>query len=134
MTPDHINASFELVAAFVLWLNFRRLWRDRELKGVSVIPTAFYALWCVWNIYYYAHLGQWLSWYAGLGVGVANLAWVVLALWVRRRPREQHRPEDGGPGGVPRAHNHTWRYVCTSDGKTYHRCPVCGDWDEPRPF
>lgn len=84
MTPDRINAAFELAAAVILWLNVHRLWKDRELRGVSVLPTCLYFVWCLWNLYYYAHLGQWASWYAGFGVGLANLAWVVLALWFRR--------------------------------------------------
>jgi hypothetical protein len=139
MTPDHINAAFEGAAAIILWLNVRRLWRDRELKGVSVLPTCLYFVWCIWNLYYYAHLDQMLSWWAGWGVGAANLSWVCLALWFRRKatPRDSWnsaivRPEDGGPGGVPRKHlNHAWRYACTSGGERHYRCG-CGDW-EARP-
>lgn len=80
MTPDHINAAFELAAAVLLWLNVLRLHRDKQLRGVSVLPTCLYFGWCIWNLYYYAHLQQWLSWYAGFGVGIANLTWVILAV------------------------------------------------------
>lgn len=98
MTPDHINAGFEAAAAIILWLNVRRLWRDRELKGVSVVPTLLYFVWCLWNLYYYAHLGQTLSWYAGFGVGLANITWVGLALWFQKgRALLSARPDHARP-------------------------------------
>jgi hypothetical protein len=81
MTPDLINASFEAGGALLLCLNVRRLWRDKQLAGVSLLPTVWFNLWGAWNLYFYAAVGQRLSWVAGIGVFAVNSAWVALALW-----------------------------------------------------
>jgi hypothetical protein len=81
MTPDLINAAFEAGGALLLWLNVRRLWRDKRLSGVSLFPTVWFNLWGLWNLYFYAAVGQKLSWAAGIGVFAVNSAWVLLALW-----------------------------------------------------
>jgi len=61
MIPDLINGLFEFAGAFALALNVRQLWRDKEVKGVHPIPTAFFAAWGLWNLFYYPHLGQYWS-------------------------------------------------------------------------
>ncbi len=87
MTPDHINAVFEAGGAVLLCLNVRRLWLDRRLAGVSLIPTIWWNLWGVWNVYYYHALSQRLSFWAGIGVLIANTVWVALALYFARTKR-----------------------------------------------
>jgi hypothetical protein len=89
MTPDAINASFELIGAALAWLNFWRLWNDGEVKGVYWPVTAFFAVWGVWNVYYYPSLGQWLSAAAGVVLCAGNFAWVGLVLWLERRTRQR---------------------------------------------
>lgn len=86
MTPDHFNALFEAGGAALLLLNVRALLRDRRLAGVHIAPTAFFAAWGLWNLYYYPHLGQWWSFAAGLAVVAVNAAWIGLALYYRRQP------------------------------------------------
>ena len=85
MTPDHGNAVFELGGSILIWLNTRRLLKDRAVRGVSIPVVAFYAAWGVWNLYYYAALGQWLSWVAGLGIVAGNTTWCLLAWRWRHR-------------------------------------------------
>ena len=53
---DFVNATFELGGGFLLLWNCLRLYRDKEVKGVSVGVTAFFTLWGYWNLYYYPHL------------------------------------------------------------------------------
>lgn len=86
-TPDIINGLFEFGGAITLGLNVRRLLKDRMIAGVSIVPTAFFAAWGYWNLYYYPHLGQWVSFLGGLGVVIANTVWVVLALYFQRKGR-----------------------------------------------
>lgn len=83
MTPDQINAVFELIAAMLLSLNVRRLWIDQELRGISLWPILFFAAWGGWNLIYYPHLQQWWSYAAGVAVLVANLAWLGLYGFLR---------------------------------------------------
>lgn len=83
---DFINGIvFELIGGCVLWLNVVRLYSDRQVKGVNWITYAFFALWGFWNLYYYPHLNQWLSFVGGLNVVLANTVWVAMALHYGRR-------------------------------------------------
>lgn len=85
MTPDHINAIFELVGAFATWRNAYQLHRDGELRGVYLPSTVFFTAWGVWNLAFYPLLGQWYSAAAGAVLVAGNLAWVALALRLRYR-------------------------------------------------
>lgn len=76
MSPDAINGLYELLGGFFLWRNVRQLHREKQVKGVSAVSTAFFASWGVWNLYFYPHLGQWFSFLGGLNIVVANLVWV----------------------------------------------------------
>lgn len=78
MTPDLINATFELLGGAFVALSVRRLWIDRSVKGSSPWTIAFFFLWGGWNLFYYPHLDQWLSFYGGLVVVLANGLWLVL--------------------------------------------------------
>lgn len=84
MSLDIINGLFELGGAILLWLNVVRLHRDKLVRGVHPVPTAFFACWSVWNLWFYPSLGQWWSFAAGIGVGVVNIIWLVQMLWYLR--------------------------------------------------
>lgn len=83
---DIINAAFEGWGAVMIWLNFRRLLRDREVKGVDWRVTAFYSTWGLWNLVYYSGVGHWLSCAMCVGITAGNIAWVVLALRLLHKP------------------------------------------------
>ena len=67
--PDVINGVFEALGGFVVLLNVRAILRDKEVKGVRWSPVGFFSLWGFWNIFYYAHLNQWVSWAGGEQAG-----------------------------------------------------------------
>lgn len=81
--PDLINGLFEFIGGLLSFTNVYRLWKDKSLKGVYYIPTAFFAAWGAWNLYYYPYLQQWLSFTGGLVIVAANVAWVSLAIKYR---------------------------------------------------
>jgi len=83
--PDLINSSFILVASCMLWNNVRTLAKHRKVKGVSILTTAFFAVYGCWSVYYYAHLNQIASLLMNLIALTANTVWVVLALWHKRK-------------------------------------------------
>lgn len=91
MYADPINALFELVGAAFLMLNVRRLLIDRDLKGVSPWPTAFFSLWGIWNLYFYAAVDAPLSWWAGLLLCTVNAIWLcgVFGLYVEKHAQEE---------------------------------------------
>lgn len=87
MTPDHINAGFEIAAALIVWLNVRQVLRDRKVHGVHWAPILLFSVWGVWNAWYYPSLGQTWSGAAAVFVALANTTWLiyVLAYWPHRR-------------------------------------------------
>lgn len=80
MLPDIINALFELFGGFFILNHCRVLWRDKEVKGVSIISTIFFTLWGLWNLYFYPSLGQWWSFVGGIMIVIANFIWVGLLI------------------------------------------------------
>jgi hypothetical protein len=98
MTADLINGGFEFVGGLLLGLNCLRLHKDKQLRGVSVLPTVFYSAWGYWNLYFYPSLDAWWSFWGGIVVVTSNTAWVVLAfyyLWLAKRQSAAR------PGRVP---------------------------------
>lgn len=89
LTPDAINAMFELGGAALLTLNIRRLFKDRTVAGVSVWPTAFFSAWGLWNLAFYIAVNAPLSWWAGLFLCAVNFVWLagVFGLTMEREYR-----------------------------------------------
>lgn len=86
MLPDLINASFEFLGGFFILNHCRVLWKDKQVKGISVISTIFFTLWGVWNLYYYPSLGQWWSFAGGLLIVFSNFLWVFLLIKFSEKP------------------------------------------------
>lgn len=77
---DAANGAFELLSGVMVLLHCRQLHKDKEVRGASWVATAFFFAWGVWNLYYYPHLNQWLSFIGGLGIVVANCLWLGMML------------------------------------------------------
>lgn len=88
VTPDMINGGFELFSAILFLLNIRILLRDKDVKGVSLVPAAFFTTWGFWNLFYYSNLDQWYSFYGGVVLVAVNAVWVSLALYYRRQTKQ----------------------------------------------
>lgn len=80
---DMINAIFETGGAILLTTNVKQLVRDKKLAGVRLIPTVWFNVWEFWNLFYYYHLSQMLSWIAGFAVLIVNITWVSLAIYYK---------------------------------------------------
>ena len=85
MTPDLINGLFEFTAGIMNWINVRRLYRDKEVKGYSPWVFGFFTSWGVWNLYYYPYLGQWWSFAGGISIMGSNMSWLTLAIYYHYR-------------------------------------------------
>ena len=81
---DLINGLYESGGGLMNCLNVLALYRDKKVSGVRILPQAFFTSWGVWNLYYYPHLNQWVSFTGGLLIVVANMAWVGLAIYYTR--------------------------------------------------
>ncbi len=88
-TPDAINGAFEFVGAIMNFSNVIRLYEDKQVKGVNIFPSVFFSLWGIWNLYYYPHLDQWLSFAGGCAIVIVNLIWVGGALYYTRKNRRK---------------------------------------------
>jgi len=84
-TPDLINAGFEAFASLFIMNHARVIWITRQARGVSLLSAAFFVLWGFWNIWYYPHLGQIFSFYAGLAIMAANFFWIFTICYVRSK-------------------------------------------------
>ena len=73
---DKINAALELCGAFVIFLNIRKTYHDKSIRGIDWRYLAFYIGWGVWNMFYYPSLGQWWSFYAGLMIIWLDCVWL----------------------------------------------------------
>lgn len=82
--PDFLNGLFEAIGGVLVWLNVRRIWIDREVKGTEWKVMFFFTAWGVWNLWYYPHLDQWVSFVGGLVMVVANIVWVTLVIRFRK--------------------------------------------------
>lgn len=79
--PDMINGFYELVGGLVIFYNCLILYRHKEVRGISVWVTIFFTTWGWWNLYYYPYLNQWLSFYGGILIVVANTLWLSMAFY-----------------------------------------------------
>lgn len=82
---DLINSLFESCSGLLLWNNVRILFKDKQVKGVSIFTTAVFCAWGYWNLYYYPFLEQWMSFLGGILVVSANTIWVALAVCYSRK-------------------------------------------------
>jgi len=83
MSPDFINASFEFLGGYVIFLSIFKLCKDRELKGVSIAHFSFFFLWGVWNLFYYPSLNQPLSFAGGAWLVVMQGGWLYWYLKIK---------------------------------------------------
>ncbi len=91
--PDVVNGLFEGLGTFAVLVNFRRVLKDKCVAGVSIPAVVFFMSWGLWNLFYYPHLGQWWSFWGGVGIVTANCCWIGGMVYYKRNP--QRRRDDG---------------------------------------
>lgn len=79
--PDLTNGGFEFLAGVMNWINVRRLYKDKEVRGYSPWVFGFFTSWGLWNLFYYPHLGQWISFAGGISIMLSNMSWLSLAIY-----------------------------------------------------
>jgi uncharacterized membrane protein len=81
LLPDFINGCFEGCGSLFILNHCWALYKHKLVRGVSVLSTAFFWAWGGWNLYYYNHLDQMFSWYAGMAIMAANTLWVLMMMY-----------------------------------------------------
>lgn len=84
MIADFINGAFEALAGVAVLNHCLSVLRQKQVKGVSILSTIFFASWGAWNLWYYPSLSQWASFWGGISVFAANLFWIGLMLKYRK--------------------------------------------------
>ena len=82
---DIINGAFESVAGVLIWMNVITLYKDKTITGVHWCPVLVFTLWGFWNLVYYPHLGQWISFFGGIAVVTANTTWLIQMVYYKNR-------------------------------------------------
>lgn len=82
---DLINALFTTLGALFILNHCRVLYQAKTLRGVSILSTAFFAGWGIWNLYYYPALGQWLSFAGGIAIVAANVLLVGMMIHYKEK-------------------------------------------------
>lgn len=72
MSPDLINGLFEFGGSVAVWLNFAAIIKDRGYAGTRWPMMVFFTAWGFWNLFFYPHLGQLLSFVGGISLTLAN--------------------------------------------------------------
>lgn len=85
MTADTINGLFEAFASLMILNHARVLYRDKLVRGISIVSVIFFFAWGVWNLYYYPALGQMFSFWCGIAVVIANATWAGMLLFYSHR-------------------------------------------------
>jgi hypothetical protein len=81
---DIVNGVFEFVGAIMCVLHAMKLREDKQLRGVSWIPFAFFTSWGFWNLAFYPAVGCWLSFYASVFLVSVNSYYCYL-MWLYRK-------------------------------------------------
>lgn len=74
--PDLINGAFESSGAFFISTSIVRLHKEKLVRGLHWLQVTFFMSWGYWNLFYYPHLHQWLSFTGGLAIVIANTIWL----------------------------------------------------------
>lgn len=66
-------------------LSVIKLYREKQVHGVSWVAVAFFASWGFWNLYYYPHLEQWASFCGGIAIVTVNTIWLAQLIYYSRK-------------------------------------------------
>ncbi len=94
LLPDLINGTLEALASLFIVVSCIKLHADKLVRGISWSTMAFFTAWGYWNLFYYPHLDQWISFWGGVSLVVANTVWFGQVLYYLRRERNEQRQVD----------------------------------------
>lgn len=83
MTNDLINGCFELAGSLFIFNHCRTLFKDKDVRGVSILSTIYFFAWGVWNLFFYPSLNQLWSFYGGIAIMVANSLWITMMIYYK---------------------------------------------------
>jgi len=84
---DLVNSLFFVIPAIAMWLNVYKLVKDKEIKGVKLIPAYCFSASTLWGMYYYYQIGQIGSFLTITFMAMGNTTWTSLAVYYTYRKK-----------------------------------------------
>lgn len=78
--PDLLNGLFELFGGCLIWLSVKKVYAEKKVAGVSLVPISFFTCWGFFNLYFYPSQNLFWSFAGGCLVVLANCVWLY-GLW-----------------------------------------------------
>jgi hypothetical protein len=75
-----MNAGFETLGAAFNILNIVQILKEKQVRGVSLVPTALFTAWGLFNIFFYSYNHLPVSAIAAIAMSWVNATWVFLAI------------------------------------------------------
>ena len=92
MWQDNINGLFELFSSFFILLHCVKMYKDKKIKGVSLLAAVYFTSWRYWNLHYYPHLEQWWSFVGGAATTIAHTLWFSMIIYYTRKEKYESVP------------------------------------------
>lgn len=86
---DVINTSFIVGSSLYLLRNIFILYKDKQVRGVSVSSQVFFMIWTYWSLYYYWSLSQPVSMIAELALSILCMVYVGLMVYYKRKESQE---------------------------------------------
>lgn len=87
MSPDMINATFELGGAFAIAFSVWKVYNDKIVRGISWAHVSFFFAWGMWNLYFYPSVDAPWSFYAGIVLATVNGIYTAQLIYYTRKER-----------------------------------------------
>ena len=78
---DLLNAFFPFVGCFFVILNIKKLYQDKEVKGIQWYSPLFFYTGQLVNVYFMFYLNQWASFIGGLLLYIICMVWFCMMIY-----------------------------------------------------
>jgi hypothetical protein len=88
LTPDQMNAGFEVAGATLRAWDCYKLYTAKRFMGGSLWTAFFFFAWGLFNTFFYPSLGQTWSLVAAVLLTAVNGLWISMALFYNRKYKQ----------------------------------------------
>lgn len=80
---DQINSFFISVASIFYFLNLLKLYKDKDVKGISILSIIFFSTWNFWTLYFFWDTEYSLTKNAYIAVAASNILYLSLLFYYK---------------------------------------------------